>query len=214
MYKINPELFKKLGTKRSLLTMEEAEGIKYSVFEGWISSPCSPATKFMVATYIEQDQVRYALLTERGVEMCNMSKEEYDNFKRQKAHYEDTSNKAWNDMKAKKITPSTYEKHVANQILYFYGPIVKSAANDPKIIKHIPVRAFAEHPTLGEEILTAYQEVKMAELDAIPAGKSCEHLVKEVKETVESMNKTFNNIEKTMEAKKAFADMFKRDKSL
>ena len=65
-----------------------------------------------------------------------------------------------------------------------------------------------------EEILSKYQEIKLNELKNLPVGKDCEPFVEEIKSTVESMNKTFNNIEKTRQTKEGFAELFKRDKEI
>ena len=67
---------------------------------------------------------------------------------------------------------------------------------------------------MGEEILTAYQEIKCEELKSMPASSDINGFVEDVRETVADMNKAFNALERVEEVKTNFSDLFARDKNL
>ncbi len=92
--------------------------------------------------------------------------------------------------------------------------LAKFAAREPKLVEHIPVEVYLGRTTLGEEILTEYQNAKMEELQRLPAGQDCAAFIEEIKTTVAYMNKTFNNVEKSREVKENFSELFARDKEL
>lgn len=151
-----------------------------------------------------------SILNAEGVEICSMPKEKFDDIRSQIMHKEleiDNYNRG-----------PVRDQHVKLieriQMNIFMKPIIENAAENPEIIEHIPVEAFLQKETLAEEILSKYQEIKLNELKNLPVGKDCEPFVEEIKSTVESMNKTFNNIEKTRQTKEGFAELFKRDKEI
>ena len=92
--------------------------------------------------------------------------------------------------------------------------IAKSAAHDPKIVEHIPNELFFARETLGEEILTEYQALKLEELKHLPAAQDPSGLVEEVKTNVANMNKTFNKVEKSREVNNGFKNLCARDRNV
>ncbi len=98
--------------------------------------------------------------------------------------------------------------------VFIDSEIARYAAQNPKIIEHMPVEMFLKRKWFGEEILTNFQRIKMEELKQLSAGQDSKPFVDDVKNTVAYMNKTFNNIEKTRQAKENFEGLFERNREI
>ena len=103
---------------------------------------------------------------------------------------------------------------VTENDIFIDSEIARYAAQNPKIIEHMPVEMFLKRRCFGEEILTNFQRIKIEELNQLSAGQDCKPFVDDVKKTVDSMNKTFNNIEKTRLTKENFDELFERNREI
>lgn len=168
----------------------------------------------------EQGKYTISLFNAQGVELATLDKASFEAYKRHLLDLSQTIPRKELDVR---FADGEDERRKARLVLadvkrtYYseaLAPIIKYVAKEPECVGHIPSDFFFEHPTLAEEILTEYQNVKMGELKALPAQEDCSPFVESIKQEVEAMNKIFNNIEKSKDVEKNFGDLFKRDKEV
>lgn len=158
----------------------------------------------------EPEKNTFSFLSAEGVELCSITKMKFDDIRFQIKRREEDKDQYFRNQDRKYYI----EQIERDKLSIFMHPVIENAAQNPEIVEHIPVEAFMARECLAEEILTQYQAQKLGELKKLPAGKDCSSFVEEIKTTVENMNKTFNNIEKTRQAKENFSDLFKRDREI
>lgn len=210
MYKIDPKYF----NERNNFNFKDPKSnpIKFMGFEKEV---INGVTFYIGATPIWNERLQqftqertFSFLSTDGVELCCLEKNKFNDIKFNLDRIREERDESFN-----KLDRDNYLKMLERRKLgIVLNPIIEAVAKEPELAGHIPVEAYMQRPTLAEEILTAYQRVKMEQLQKLPAGQDCGPFVEEIKSKVETMNKTFNNIEKTRKTKESFADFFKRDK--
>lgn len=83
-----------------------------------------------------------------------------------------------------------------NEVTDFYEALITHVAKNPNDASKIPAVVYKGRKTLGEEILTVYQEIKMAENQEMEDDDDRTEFFEGIKTDVKVMNHAFNEAEK------------------